>query len=704
MPDPSISLQSYAGGRPPRDRFLPSWIINYFSRGRASSSAPVASSAIASSNTAPGGDSGGRQPHLCSPASTLVTSPSASPSPGKRPGLRERLSILQLYRRLSRVLAPSSRGSQRIPTRSAVPEVVPDALQLPPSSSTDDMDPGPPPNSLPSPTATTLEVTAPSTDAEDAIIHTSTACIDVADPMAEMWAEAVGEWQLKTGLDLAVPDAIPLRSKEAVMNYIAKMEEENGFEKGEWETLRERVDPLAHILEKLCNPIGDTISAAFPPSNIIFAAVGLIVSAYTRTREDFAQIGDAFHEMRFHLQVVETVADSHPCDVLRTACVLLLIKVLSVLGVIAEMRREGYLRKPLPLPYLEATRPLSEALQNLRMLATNQQQMVAAVTLNKVTQLMESIASDKVSQEWICGCLVDVLRAIRESHDLGSSTQAEVNAHRTALRRMELVLYDQSEKLRKIDMSAECEQIKGWLKYVDPSYRLRKLLDDRAEGTGSWFLDGDEFAALKEGKTKAVLLSGKAGSGKSTIIAAAVEALRAYHACDPHSLVLVHVFDSTNATSGQRDLHALLSTLLCQLALNNTHCASIISEAHKKIVANGLPTKTRMEGLLMETLRATSLHITVVVDALDESSDEEDIVSFIRRLEAMSAIIVLASRRPVIGSTPIFGVVISMDNHVKNNDIGLFLDLAMAQGSNLGKMQSDRKDMRAKLLAGAEGK
>ena len=56
---------------------------------------------------------------------------------------------------------------------------------------------------------------------------------------------------------------------------------------------------------------------------------------------------------------------------------------------------------------------------------------------------------------------------------------------------------------------AEYEQIKAWLNYVDPSYRLRKLLDDRAEGTGSWFLDGDVFTALKEGKNKAVLLSGK---------------------------------------------------------------------------------------------------------------------------------------------------------------------------------------------------
>ncbi|KAI5822382.1 hypothetical protein K523DRAFT_257038, partial [Schizophyllum commune Tattone D] len=437
--------------------------------------------------------------------------------------------------------------------------------------------------------------------------------------------------------------------------------------------LRERVDPLARSLEKICDPIGDTFSAAFPPSKIVFAAVGLIVSAYVRTRDDFAQIGEAFKELQFHLQIVEIVADSHPGQVLHDACV-------------------------------HQTRPLSEALQNLRLLASSQQQAMAAITLNKVTLLMETIASDKVSQEWIRGCLIDVLRAIREIHDLGLLTHAEVIAHRTALRRIELVMYTHSEKLRRIETFAEYEQIKAWLNYVDPSYRLRKLLDDRAEGTGTWFLDGDVFASLKEGKTKAVLLSGKAGSGKSTILAAAVEALRAYHASDSHSLVLAHVFDSTNASSDQRDLHALLSTLLGQLALNNTHCASFISESRKKIVANGLPTKARMEELLMETIRTTSLHITVVIDALDETSDEDEIVSFIQRLEAVPVISVLASRRHVIHSTKVFGTVVSMDGHGENNDIELFLNLAMAAGGNLEKVRLHREGVRVKLLAGAEGK
>ena len=186
--------------------------------------------------------------------------------------------------------------------------------------------------------------------------------------------------------------------------------------------------------------------------------------------------------------------------------------------------------------------------------------------------------------------------------------------------------------------------------------------------------------------------------------AAAVEALRAYHASDSHSLVLAHVFDSTNASSDQRDLHALLSTLLGQLALNNTHCASFISESRKKIVANGLPTKARMEELLMETIRTTSLHITVVIDALDETSDEDEVVSFIQRLEAVPVISVLASRRSFTDSTHLLGSVVAMDEHGGNKDIGLLLDIAMSQGGDLAKVQVDRNGVREKLLEGAEGK
>lgn len=106
----------------------------------------------------------------------------------------------------------------------------------------------------------------------------------------------------------------------------------------------------------------------------------------------------------------------------------------------------------------------------------------------------------------------------------------------------------------------------------------------------------------------------------------------------------------------------------------------------------------------METLRTTSLHVIVVVDALDEAIDEDEIITFLQRLKAVSAISVLASRRPFTEMTHFIGSVVAMDNHGENNDIGLLLDITMSQGGDLAKVQVDRNGVREKLLAGAEGK
>ena len=89
---------------------------------------------------------------------------------------------------------------------------------------------------------------------------------------------------------------------------------------------------------------------------------------------------------------------------------------------------------------------------------------------------------------------------------------------------------------------------------------------------------------------------------------------------------------------------------------------------------------------------------------LDEADDEDEIISFLQRLEAVSAISVLASRRSFTDSTHLLGSVVAMDEHGGNKDIGLLLDIAMSQGGDLAKVQLNRDGVREKLLAGAEGK
>ncbi|KAL1711650.1 hypothetical protein EV715DRAFT_297840, partial [Schizophyllum commune] len=265
MPDSSISPSSSAGHRPLRDRLLPSWVVGYFSRGRASSSAPIARSAIAPSNTASGVDPNppdGPLPRACSLSSVPAAaspSTSSSHSSGGRPSLRQRLSISSMLRRLSQALAPSTRGSPPTPECTPSPGPAPDAFQIPPPFVADDTNStgSEPPIGLlsPPPAVEASETIASSADlpTSDAISDVSTASIDVPavatdDSMAQMWSEAVAEWQRKTGADLASPGSTLLTSKDAVMGYIAKMEQDEQDEQdelanGRWKRVRDSFIP-----------------------------------------------------------------------------------------------------------------------------------------------------------------------------------------------------------------------------------------------------------------------------------------------------------------------------------------------------------------------------------------------------------------------------------------------------------------------------
>ncbi|KAL1684939.1 hypothetical protein GGG16DRAFT_106676 [Schizophyllum commune] len=553
--------------------------------------------------------------------------------------------------------------------------------------------------------------------------------------MSRIWAEAVAECQHTMGADLLHTG---FGSKEAVIAYIQRREgAEDTLQKDHWHKMRARVVPLARILEKLCAPIGDTLGSTasagamrnrggvlmrpttgFSPKQDHLLCGGhdpQLVQACVKTHEELAQVGTALDEIKTRLRVVEAVVASQPGDLLRDASVKLLAQVMSVLAAIVKMTREGRLR--LWLQSLVDVRPLSSALQDLGRLATRHHEVVVAVTYEKVTQVMSSIADGRVAQDWVHQRLLDLLQVAREVQgtplklflscctesqptDNTSLTKEEIAANRAILRRVELLFYRQAEDLREIKTIAEFDKVAQWLKYPDPSFKLTRLLDDRAEGTGSWFLDGDVFTDFRQGKTKSVLLSGKAGSGKSTMIAAAAQALQAYCASfAPESLVLIHLFDATNGASAQ-ELHSLLSALLYQLALKSPTCASTISESRKKAAESGYTTKADKERLLMGLLRSLSQRIFIVIDALDEAN-EADVLPFLERLRDIPTVSLLSSRRTATNAGT-FDIVISIDDNDTDSDIGTLLDIAMSAGGALEKIK-DREGVRQTLLAGAEG-
>ncbi|KAL1725754.1 hypothetical protein EV714DRAFT_277198 [Schizophyllum commune] len=644
MPESSISPPSSAGCRPLRHRLLPSWVVRYFSRGRASPSAPIARSAIASSTSASGDDADGHQPHPQPSFSAAIATPlPTSPSPG----LRARLSISKLYRRLSRSLAPSLRGSPPTIPCSPEPEPASSVLQVPPSSSsTDGTNLDPPTGSLSPPrTVEACEMTVPS----KALISTSTTVVDVvdapaADPMSKIWNEAVAEWQRKMGVDLTSPEAILFGSKEAVVEYITRMEEESqgDLEKSQWRRLGDTLIPLARAFKKLCAPIGDILSSTiFPPSNVIFAAVGLIVSATVEAHEEFELMTDAFDEIKVHLRVVEIVA-AHPGRLLYDSSIELLAQIITVLGVVMQMRREKYAGQFMRA--LVDIRPLSDSLQGLRRISSRYKEAIIAGTLEVVTH-------GKVSDE--------------------------------------------------------LERILGWLEFgsVDSSKRMSSLLNDRAEGTGLWFLDDQTFVNFLKGETKVLSIQGKAGCGKSTIIASATRHLRAYCASRGSThVVLAHFFDAAN-NSGRGTLDSLLSSFLCQLALNDQCCMDVLAQTRQRSISNGCFTPQEKLNTLVGMLNGR-VHGFLVIDALDEAqalnNEHAKIFCALKKLRSCTNISILVSTRVPLADEDLERDVVSIDRMGDNTDIRTALDIEFSNGGRLFGI-AKAEMVRNKLMMKADG-
>ncbi|KAL1725993.1 hypothetical protein EV714DRAFT_287508 [Schizophyllum commune] len=373
--------------------------------------------------------------------------------------------------------------------------------------------------------------------------------------MARMWSEAVAEWQRKAGVDLNAPEATLFSSKEALASYLAKMEAESqgGTAMNRWGRLRNTLFPLARIVAKLCGPIGDTLSS----------------TATVQAHEEFELITDAFNEIRVHVQVVEIVA-AHPGRLLYDTSLELLVQVLTVFGVIMNMRHEKY--------------------AELRRITSRYKEAIVAGTLEVVTNIK---ASD------------------------------------------------------------ELERIRMWLRFdsVDSSQRMSSLLNDRAEGTGLWLFENKTFVKFLEGQIKVLSIQGKANN------------------------------------SARGTLDSVLSSFLCQLALNDQSCMDMLAKARRQSISNGCFTCREKLDALVRMLNGR-VQGFLVIDALDESLEHErpEVLCALKTLRSCTNLSVLVSTRVPLVDEDLQHAVISIDRVEDNTDIRTALDIEFSDSRPLARL------------------
>ncbi|KAL1716229.1 hypothetical protein EV715DRAFT_205722, partial [Schizophyllum commune] len=532
-------------------------------------------------------------------------------------------------------------------------------------------------------------------------------------PLAALWHEAIARYENDTGIDLRAEGGVGLESDIAIQRYLDEHQQKfDSFLDGGAASLRRALTPVVAALGPLCAIVGEGVGLVFEPGKIVFSAVGELCKAAVEVGEELDAISDAFDTMAHHLRILKPVAARCVLkdDALREASVKLLAQILVVLGVMQKVRKQG--RLVLWLKKLAKSTEVTSALADLSRLASHHHEAVTAVTLYTAKETMalltESDAWNKEAQGVTRASLAKITKVAQNIYIMlredAALSRDERNANRIILENIQAILQQQVNEINIDKKTADLEKIYTWLQYPDSSIKMNYLFDNRASATGSWFLDGDEFSAFKKGKLKSLWLHGKAGCGKSTLIAAAIRDLQAAVAILDDSLVLTHLFDTTG--SNPRNLRAFLASLLCQLACEIPECAALLHKLRSRAsVGHAQISLEEMRHTLDGVLKTTDLHVFIVVDALDEADDHAIIPFLSHLLTHTNVSLLMSSRYEVTFRADLQAradASVSMTVDRVTGDIQILLSALLTEGGSLGKVK-EADLVQNTLTAGANG-
>ncbi|KAJ3769809.1 ankyrin repeat-containing domain protein, partial [Lentinula raphanica] len=213
-------------------------------------------------------------------------------------------------------------------------------------------------------------------------------------------------------------------------------------------------------------------------------------------------------------------------------------------------------------------------------------------------------------------------------------------------------------------------QLYKWLAAPDCSTNYSTALSRRVNGTGQWIVKGAIYLKWKK-DGKFLWIQGKAGSGKTILVASVIENLLLRHS----GIVAYHYFDFCDNSGEKRSYQGMLLNLLLQLGFQDykIHPAlKSLYELSQSGVLNFKPTSHKLTDVLITIIRdlVVKRHwIYIIIDALDECKESLLVMKFLSKLTGFHKVGILVSSRNHSG-TNLKCLMISLNSHrMVNKDI-----------------------------------
>jgi hypothetical protein len=192
---------------------------------------------------------------------------------------------------------------------------------------------------------------------------------------------------------------------------------------------------------------------------------------------------------------------------------------------------------------------------------------------------------------------------------------------------------------------AQSDKIYKWLSPPDPSTNYNRAKDQRHDGTGRWFTEGQTFRSFKKGKAPFLWLNGIPGCGKTVLSFSVIEDLRQESSNAP--AVTIYFFFDFNDDRKQT-LENAIRSLLWQIAKCTGGSSRELEQLYDSC-GNGRdqPSVQTLVQTVNKALHEVK-HIRIVLDALDECKTRPALLSWLTQLarqETSNVQIIATSRK-----------------------------------------------------------
>ncbi|KAI5206737.1 ankyrin repeat protein [Aureobasidium subglaciale] len=248
-------------------------------------------------------------------------------------------------------------------------------------------------------------------------------------------------------------------------------------------------------------------------------------------------------------------------------------------------------------------------------------------------------------------------------------------------------------------------RIKGWLKPADPSIDLSNATDLRHSHTGSWFLNSQKYADFRAAADSRLWLRGIPGCGKTILASTIINDLRS-GTKQPVSNV-IYFFYSFGDQSKQRLQH-MLRSLIYQLYAPHKSTRLYLTNLFEEL-GNGTeqPQTQQLESAFDRMVNETQ-GTTIVLDALDESTEKTEILRWITSSSRQNCKFVLTSRseRDIeVGLTSWLSpkCILTLQDEPVGDDIQAYIQHELKQAANLKHMGVIHGEITDALVTKAAG-